>query len=44
MSALPCVGNCDGSLAKVKENDTHCSPLVPRASHLIAEGSQAGQI
>lgn len=33
MSALPCMGHCDDSLGKIKENDIYCLPLIHGASH-----------
>ena len=37
------VGHCIEGFAKAKVSDTHCLPLIHRASHLIREGSQVGQ-
>ena len=37
------VGDTVESLAKVKVNDIHCSPLVHKTSHLNTEASQVGQ-
>lgn len=38
------MGHCVKSHVKIKANDTHCSPIVPRASHLMTEENWVSQV
>lgn len=38
------MGYCVRSLVKIKVNNTHCSPVVPRDSHLMIEENLVSQV